>query len=505
MAKKNKGGGGGNQGGGTASSASGDYIRPFNPQSVSRIDMGVDYCLADKTKMVAIGDGVITSIQGGFANQPIVTYQLKSGPLAGQYIYYAEGVNPVRSVGDPVSQGDTICISHNNGTCTEIGWGRSDGWPLAEGCYTESDCTSAGSDFNDFMVKLGMPSAQCGGPKTNCGDTPYAKGGPVTAGGGVGAGGGSQGTFSEQDLFSIARAGAFSTYMQLPGLMDSEGSMVMSGAKSVYNDEPIMQFVQQLCQASLRQFQSLPNGAFFAFFPDQFGLYGHRKPYWAIEDIEIVDGGIDLTDESLVTHLFVVGDTNYDHTVDLTDAVNSTGVVTIFDYFGSSLIVEPKPKDQKQTDRKDLAAFRHAAEFLRKYGQRPLYQPAPFITNSFFEIFYAYTQFETLWANQFRTTFSFTFMPELYPGGRVAFPDHDIQCYIDSVTHTFDYESGFITQANLSAPSATKNSAVTQGMLAPFTKKAQPFLAIDPNAGTDGSSSKSGGKGGSESGHGEGH
>jgi hypothetical protein len=58
------------------------------------------------------------------------------------------------------------------------------------------------------------------------------------------------------------------------------------------------------------------------------------------------------------------------------------------------------------------------------------------------------------WARQFLTPFELTFMPELYPGGKVGFPEHGLQMYIEEVTHTFDYESGFTTAAQMSAPAA---------------------------------------------------
>lgn len=368
--------------------------------------------------------------------------------------------------GSATSGRDPHALALIKDICGHIPGGTSIG---QAGCGPDPGCGSIAS-FSDTCNHLHIQVAS---------NTSSSTGSPGDTTGTGSTGSGGAGSFDEQDLFAIGRAAAFSTYMQLPGLENTEESIAMKGAKSIFNDQALMEFVQQLCSASLRQFQSLPNGAFFAFFPDQFGLYGHRKAYWAIDDIEIVDGGMQLTDESLVTHVFVVGDTNIDQQILLNDMVRSDGVVTIFDYFGSSLIVEEEPKNQQQKDKKQLTAFKNAVDFLRKYGQRPLYQPVPFIRNSFFEIFYAYTMFETLWANQFRTTFSFTFMPELYPGGRVAFPDHHIQAYIDNVTHTFDYVNGFTTQANLSAPSSSDNSQVTQGMLAPFTKKFQPFIPIN--------------------------
>jgi hypothetical protein len=279
--------------------------------------------------------------------------------------------------------------------------------------------------------------------------------------------------FSQSDLFSIGRASAFSTQLELPGLLNAWESQQLKGTKSIYNDEPLMGFVEQLCKASLRHFQSLPNGAFFAFFPDAFGIYGHRVPYWNISNVEIVDGGILLNDEALATHVFVAGDTmSADGHADLFELAASKGVVTIFDAFTSKFMINQDPPSDttQEEDITKTAGYERAYNFLRKYGVRPYFEDASFIRNPYFEMFYAFTQFQLLWANQYQTTSSFTFMPELYPGGIVAFEDHGIQCYIDSVTHSFDYESGFTTQASLSAPSALKGSPLADQMVQPFTQ-----------------------------------
>jgi hypothetical protein len=44
-------------------------------------------------------------------------------------------------------------------------------------------------------------------------------------------------------------------------------------------------------------------------------------------------------------------------------------------------------------------------------------------------------------------------MPELFPGGKVGFPEHGIQMYIEEVTHTWDNVNGYQTVAQLMAPS----------------------------------------------------
>jgi hypothetical protein len=140
--------------------------------------------------------------------------------------------------------------------------------------------------------------------------------------------------------------------------------------------------------------------------------------------------------------------------------------VTIFNAFlGDSIVrtqangqsTETGPAPVKGADDKrgmDMLIDRdQATAFLERYGARPLKDDVPMIKHPYFEMFLAYQRFMLAWSKQFLSTFSFTFMPELYPGGKVGFADHGLQMYIEEVTHSWDYESGFTTQANLSAPS----------------------------------------------------
>ena len=63
------------------------------------------------------------------------------------------------------------------------------------------------------------------------------------------------------------------------------------------------------------------------------------------------------------------------------------------------------------------------------------------------------------WANQYTSTVTLTFMPELYPGMRVVVNlDNEsggrdqYQFYCVSVSHTGDRSGGYTTQASLTAP-----------------------------------------------------
>lgn len=284
---------------------------------------------------------------------------------------------------------------------------------------------------------------------------------------------------------SISKAAAISAFLDLPGILDQTESLALTGERSLMNDQPLLPFIEQLCQASLRNFMSMPNGNFYAFFPDYFGGLNHRTAYWEISDIEVLDGTINLSDDALATHVYVIGDNAAPFgvgSIDLIDEMQSAGVVNVFNAFmadfmngtfdpaleaaastgahdgGGQTSKSTQEQYQKQIQSvPTLADKDKALSFLQKYGARPYREDAPMVRSPFFEMFLAYQKFCLLWSQQFLTTFEFTFMPELFPGGLVAFPDHGIQCYIDEVVHEGSYETGFTTRANLNAPSALRD------------------------------------------------
>jgi hypothetical protein len=232
--------------------------------------------------------------------------------------------------------------------------------------------------------------------------------------------------------------------------------MLLTGQKSYMNDQSIFPFIQQLTQGSLRSFQSMPNGNLFIFFPDYFGGFGARVPYFNITDLEILDGKIYLTDEALATHVYVTGDTIEPNanTVTILDQMASTGVVTVENAGIANFINHNTEQTINGSQAPFLDSPQDVIAFLQRYGIRPLVNDMPMIRSHYFELFVAFQIFMLMWARQYETTFTFTFMPELYPGGIVAFPQHEIAMFIQDVYHTFDYQQGFTTTATLMAPAA---------------------------------------------------
>lgn len=286
------------------------------------------------------------------------------------------------------------------------------------------------------------------------------------------SGSGSDATGSGSSLDGNSTASAFATYLNFPSVEQTAEAIGLRGQKSLLNDVSFLPFVQQLTEASLRSFQSMPNGNFFAFFPDYFGGFGWRTPYWLIDDVEIIDGKIDLTDDYLATHVFVVGDAVAPGTgIDFSDRLLSGGVMDIESAFKTNFIKRPGDDSKAGLGVTSQMNRDEVLRFLKKYGARPKTEEMPLVRSHYFEAFLAYQRFMQLWSQQFATTFEFTFMPEIYPGGIVGFPDHGLQCYVEEVVHSFDYEAGFTTQAVLSSPaSMSTNSAddISAGMVRGF-------------------------------------
>lgn len=266
-------------------------------------------------------------------------------------------------------------------------------------------------------------------------------------------------TVSMADMGQITTAAAFAANFSFP--TDIIESTLLTGQKALMNDMSCLDAVKQFAQASMRQFRSLPDGRFLGFYPDYFGAY--RDPYHSVENIELVNFGIILSDDQLATHVYVTGDTmNFNNQVDFFEEITTAGVVTLGQNNILRSFIEPWDPDGSTTPVGQLA---DQYAFLEHYGARPYQEEDPIIRSSVFEFLLAYQRFMQKWASQFATTVDMTFQPEIMAGGLIAFPDHNVQMYVESVTHTFDYSAGFSTSVQMSAPSIPKAQ-----------RKAKPYM-----------------------------
>jgi murein DD-endopeptidase MepM/ murein hydrolase activator NlpD len=138
-----------------------EYVDPFlgaHGLHTGRVDQGVDYSAAPGSKIGAIGSGYIDAIIGNwFKGQPLVEEKLTGGSHKGQYVYYAEQLNPNVHTGQKVRAGQAIGTVASSGTGLELGFGAGGGRTLAQATtgYKEGEQTQAGKEFMAFTKTLG--------------------------------------------------------------------------------------------------------------------------------------------------------------------------------------------------------------------------------------------------------------------------------------------------------------------------------------------------------------
>lgn len=228
----------------------------------------------------------------------------------------------------------------------------------------------------------------------------------------------------------------------MPGYSDE--SLLFTGDRAWLNDVTVLETIQQFSAASLRSFQSAPNGDFVAFFPDKFGMYKQSSPALKVRDIEVIDFSVSIRD-SLATHVGVAGDTIdvIQGPVDILDWLTTVGIITVRDSDVMKLLMGLAPTRQYR----DLGNW-----ILYRFGMRKVREATPQIRSPMWEFLYAFHLFQDYWTQQFIATPSLTFMPEAYPGLRMELADRGIAFYIESVTHRGSRDSGFFTDIVASSP-----------------------------------------------------
>lgn len=248
-------------------------------------------------------------------------------------------------------------------------------------------------------------------------------------------------------IAAIARQAVWFTLQTQGNNVDE--SVTLTGKRALANDVSLLEWLTNIVPASGRVFTCKPDGSFLAFYPDYFG-YFKRTPYFRLSDIEIIDLKISRNDMNLTTHVFTTGP-HGNAAIGVTDRLFSQ-VASVeesaFKYFINVSPDDPRtPKDDKFDP----------IQFIRKFGARPFPYDLPDVQHPVLVWMAGWMKFSELWAKQFTASGSFTFMPELLPGGLVAFGDR-ITMYVEEVTHNFDRSSGFTTSASLIAPAALDDS-----------------------------------------------
>ena len=241
-------------------------------------------------------------------------------------------------------------------------------------------------------------------------------------------------------------------------------ALAFSGPRALLNDQPLLPYIKNLVNSSMRSFCSAPNGDFMAWFPDYYGLWGTAATM-VLEPIEVQDFYVEWTDDYFVTHQYTVaGFVNYldgfsgQMTTTFTppdeglatpfsdDRLTTAGVASIdipsvmYALFGINLTTA-------QAD-----AFRK--HIYQKFGARPDFKEMDGMVGKAAEIFSAMYYFMRQWAYQYNANVPTSFMPELWPGMLIQIPAYDFQAYVTAVTHSgqMGEGGGHTTSINIAAP-----------------------------------------------------
>lgn len=383
---------------------------------------GTDYGVPTGTDVAAPLSGKVTHAGPDGIAGIIVAIQ-HTNSLRSRLIHLSK---PLVKKGDIVKQGQIVAKSGNTGKYTT---GPHLHWTLNEGGKDIDAEKTIGKSYNidtsGILATTGFAS------DTSSGAAP-GDGGGIT-----------------QDQVD---ASIFNALYQLPEYRAE--SMMLEGDLALINQEPLIEAVTATSKMSLRSFMSAPNGDFYAFFPDPFGLFG-TKPVFQIEPIETKNLRIDAIDDPITTHVFTAGDTDMTGQVNILDWMNTSGHVSILQDFVFSQILNLKPEGDESVD---------PQEFLKRFGVRPLKAKYPVVRDPMYEFFLALHLFMQKWSAQYATRVDFTFMPELYPSMRAEVVGKGIVVYIEEVTHTFDFDTGFKTSAVISSPASTGSGQGIEGL-----------------------------------------
>jgi hypothetical protein len=135
------------------------YINPLRYVTVwERTDQGVDAQLPVGAPILAPCEvKILAIIPDWYAGQPLVYFELLTGPDAGKMQYVAEEITDIAPAGTILQQGQVIARYAATGTAIEYGWSTADGVTLARATtgYEEGQITPAGRSMRAWLNSLG--------------------------------------------------------------------------------------------------------------------------------------------------------------------------------------------------------------------------------------------------------------------------------------------------------------------------------------------------------------
>ena len=119
-----------------------------------RVDQGVDY--GGSGPLYALGAGTIVNLHNpGWPGGNFLVLKLDQPINGQQYVYYAEDIAPLVSLGQKVLSGAHIANATGGPSGIEVGWASSNLGSAAATGFTGSNSTTLGADFSSLIKSLG--------------------------------------------------------------------------------------------------------------------------------------------------------------------------------------------------------------------------------------------------------------------------------------------------------------------------------------------------------------
>jgi hypothetical protein len=237
-------------------------------------------------------------------------------------------------------------------------------------------------------------------------------------------------------------------------------AQALAGPRALLNDQPLLPYLKNQFNSTMRSFCSAPNGDLIAWYPDYYGMWG-TAARMVVQPIEVQDFEVTWSDDYMVTHQFVV---TSPQTTNLFDPAMGTvqnsvaeSVLAQMAAFTTGVVTVDFPGVWKALFGMDLTekqAKEYADWIKRRFGARPDYQQLPGLVGPKAQLFSAIFLFMRQFAFQYSASVPLTFMPELWPGMLIQIPEFNFQAYVTTVTHSFKFgeNGGFSTSVNIAAP-----------------------------------------------------
>ncbi|MET7363279.1 NlpC/P60 family protein [Streptomyces sp. NPDC005562] len=237
-------------------------------------------------------------------------------------------------------------------------------------------------------------------------------------------------------------------------------AQALAGPRALLNDQPLLPYLKNLFNSTMRSFCSAPNGDLIAWYPDYYGMWGTAAKM-VVQPIEVQDFEVTWSDDYMVTHQFVV---TSPQTTNLFDPATGTvqnsvaeSVLAQMAAFTTGVVTIDFPGVWKALfgmDMSEKEGKAYADWIKQTFGARPDYQQLPGLVGPKAQLFAAIFLFMRQFAYQYSASVPLTFMPELWPGMLIMIPEFNFQAYVTTVTHNFKFgeNGGFSTSVNIAAP-----------------------------------------------------